>query len=165
MGKGPLISLAAVAYAVGIAACGASQPSSTAVASGPLAQGVNYAGCMRSHGVPNFPDANPAGGLHMPASIDTQSPAYLSARSACAKLIPGPTAPRPMAQRQKLELLAAAKCMRKHGVNVVDPTFQGPYITLDVPDQATIQSPAFAHAEEVCHYPVPNPAHGSPAAP
>jgi hypothetical protein len=70
-----------------------------------------------------------------------------------------------MAQRQELNLLAAAKCMRKHGVNVADPTFQGPYITLDVPDQATIQSPAFAHADAVCHYPVPNAAHGSPAAP
>jgi hypothetical protein len=71
-----------------------------------------------------------------------------------------------------------ADCMRSHrvsnfpdanpagdGVNVVDPTFQGPYITLDVPDQATIQSPAFAHAEGVCQYPVPNAAHGSPAGP
>jgi hypothetical protein len=120
---------------------------------------------MRLHGVPNFPDANSAGGIDIPSSVDPQSPVYLSAHSACAKLIPGPTAPRPATERQKLELLKAARCMRKHGVNVADPTFQGPYITLDVPDQATIQSPAFAHAEAVCDYPVPNAAHGSPAAP
>ena len=120
---------------------------------------------MRSHGVPNFPDASSAGGIAIPPDIDTQSPAFLSAHSACARLIPGPTSPRPPTEREKLELLNAAKCMRKHGVNVTDPTFQGPYITLDVPDQATIQSPAFARAEVVCHYPVPNAAHGSPAAP
>ena len=45
--------------------------------------------------------------------------------------------------------------MRTHGINVADPTFNGPYITLDVPGQPTMQSPAFKHAEQACHYPVP----------
>ena len=51
--------------------------------------------------------------------------------------------------------------MRAHGVGVADPTFHGgPYMTLDVPDQTTIASPAFKRAEAVCHYPVPSHAAG-----
>jgi hypothetical protein len=155
----------AVGCALAIVACGTSGTVGSATRSGGFAQAVSYADCMRSHGVPNFPDASAGGGFDLPSKIDTQSPAYLSARQTCTKLLPGPAAPHTLSDRQQLQLVAAAKCMRTHGVKLADPTFNGPYITLDVPDQTTIESPTFKRAEPVCHYPVPKNETGSSASP
>ncbi len=110
---------------------------------------------MRSHGVPNFPDPSADGGFHIPSTINPQSPAYVSARQTCTKLLPGPIATHTFSDHDRLGLVAAAKCMRARGVEIADPTFSGPYITLDIPDQTTIQSPVFKRAEQACHYPVP----------
>jgi hypothetical protein len=151
--------LSSVVVAVGctlaIVACGASGTVSSATRPRGFARAVSYADCMRSHGVPNFPYPTARGGFDLSSKIDAQSPAYLSARQTCSKLLPGPTAPHALSERQQLQLIAAAKCMRAHGVRVSDPTFNGPYITLDVLDQTTIESPAFKRAEPVCHYFVP----------
>lgn len=117
---------------------------------------------MRSHGVQNFSDADSGGGSQLPATIKTQSPTYTSARQACAKLQPGPMVPSPPSERQIRQLVASARCMRQYGVSVADPTIQGPYITLDVPDEATIRSPVFKRAEQACGYPVQNNNHLSP---
>jgi len=122
-------------------------------------------GCMRSHGVPDFPDASAGGGFEIPAGLNTQSPAYTAARQMCTKLLPPPVAQHAMSERGQRQLVAAAKCMRRHGTDIADPTFSGLYITLDVPDQTTIQSPVFKRAEQACHYPVPSQAAGSPASP
>jgi hypothetical protein len=43
--------------------------------------------CMRTHGVPNFPDPNPTtGALNTPAGIDKNSPQVLAALQACSSL-------------------------------------------------------------------------------
>jgi hypothetical protein len=51
-----------------------------------LAQALNFARCMRTHGVPNFPDPSAAGnsgmGFNM-SGVDTHSPQYQSAQQAC----------------------------------------------------------------------------------
>jgi hypothetical protein len=94
---------------------------------------------MRSHGVPNFPDPNVAGGgfqvqvsgYHTSVSIgnlpgiNQQSPAFQAANSACQKLLPGGGRP-PGRQNPTATAMAqartAAKCMRAHGVpNFPDP--------------------------------------------
>lgn len=155
--------IVAVGCALAVVACGGSGSGRSGAHSGGMAPAVTYADCMRSHGVPNFPDPSAGGGFDIPSTINTQSPAYLSARQACTKP-PAPAAARGLSDRQRLELIAAAKCLRAHGVNVADPTFNGAYITLDELDQTTIASPAFKRAEPVCHYPVPSNA-GSPASP
>ncbi len=161
--------LSSVAVAVGcalaIVACGASGTARSATRSGGFANAVSYADCMRSRGVPNFPDPSPRAGFELSSKIDTHSPAYLSDRQACTKLLPGPAVPHALSERQQLQLIAAAKCVRAHGVKVSDPTFNGPYITLDVPDQTTIESPAFKRAEPACHYPVPKNTTDSVASP
>jgi len=62
-----------------------------------LGQLLNFAKCMRSHGVPNFPDPNPAstiwgpgGGklFTLPSSINPDSPQFTSAQNACKSLMP-----------------------------------------------------------------------------
>ncbi len=152
--RGRSIALAA-GCALAVVACGSSSKPRNATGSSGSAQAVAYADCMRSHGVQNFPDASSGGGSEIPSTIDTQSPTYVSAHRACANLQPGPIVSRTPSERQERQLVASARCMRKSGVSVADPTFQGPYITLDVPDETTTQSPAFRRAEKACDYPVP----------
>jgi hypothetical protein len=60
------------------------------------AQALKFSACMRSHGVPNFPDPKFEGGgvrisLHAgPGGIDPQSPQFQAAQKACRGEMPGP---------------------------------------------------------------------------
>ena len=158
-GRGPKRRRRSIALAAGCAlavvACGSSSKPRNTTGSSGSAQAVAYADCMRSHGVQNFPDASSGGGFEIPSTINTQFPTYISAHRACANFQPGPIVPRTPSERQERQLVASARCMRKYGVSVADPTFQGPYITLGVPDGTTMQSPAFRRAEKACDYPIP----------
>ena len=52
---------------------------------------LKVAACMRSHGIPNFPDPTFPGGrvdLSIPSSIDTRSRQFTQAAQTCTKLIP-----------------------------------------------------------------------------
>jgi hypothetical protein len=146
--------LLAVSCLVAIAGCGSSSSHHDSGVR-PGRQGLRFASCMRSHGVPNFPDPSAGGGFDIASTINARSPAYIAARQMCTNLLPGPIAPHTLSDRDRVQLVAATKCMRTHGINLADPTFNGPYITLDVPDQTTMHSPAFKPAEQACHYPVP----------
>jgi hypothetical protein len=52
------------------------------------AQDVRFADCMRSHGVPAFPDADHDGVFTLPATIDEQAPAFRRATDACQNVEP-----------------------------------------------------------------------------
>jgi hypothetical protein len=55
------------------------------------AQALKFSACMRSHGVPNFPDPTFSGGgvqLHV-TGIDPTSPQMIAAQKACQSLQPG----------------------------------------------------------------------------
>jgi hypothetical protein len=52
---------------------------------------LKAAACMRSHGIPNFPDPTFSGGsvdFPIPTSIDTTSERFSQARQTCVKFIP-----------------------------------------------------------------------------
>jgi hypothetical protein len=54
-------------------------------------QGLRFAQCMRSHGVPDFPDPSFTGGavgIGIPRSVSS-SPSYHTAAQACKSLVPG----------------------------------------------------------------------------
>jgi hypothetical protein len=92
---------------------------------------VRFASCMRSRGVPNFPDPSSPHEFKSSISPDTaRSPAFQSAYTACKHLLPGggPNAAL-QARRQRQEragLLAFAQCMRRHGLTrFPDPNSQG----------------------------------------
>lgn len=55
------------------------------------AQALRFSQCMRSHGVPNFPDPNfSGGGMKVNLNgIDPNSPQFKSAQQACRSLAPG----------------------------------------------------------------------------
>jgi hypothetical protein len=159
-----LIILVAATCALAIAACGSATSLSVSAASGTsngTAQ-VAFASCMRAHGVPNFPDSaaningpyNSIGGIAIPATINTQAPAFKTAIGFCHRLIsavlsrqgrPGITASR------KASMIAHAQCMRTHGVpGFQDPTFPASG-GISVTDAGTDpDSPAYKHASVVC---------------
>ena len=104
------------------AACGGGSHSEPAGAGqGRLAQALAFSRCIRSHGVPNFPDPDSAGGFPMNRSQQSSdSHAFLSAKAACNHLYPnmgkGQGAdPAQQAAQQRHALLFDA-CMRRHGV-------------------------------------------------
>jgi hypothetical protein len=124
---------------------------------------------MRSHGVSNFPDPSAGGGIKIPegSGINPFSPAIETARTACAKLLPGgalgnqhPTARDVALARQTSE------CMREHGVTgFPDPMLKPPAspagysilenrggVILAVPSSINPQSPVFVQAAKACHF-------------
>jgi hypothetical protein len=135
---------AAVALGVTVAGCSGgpttagSSPAATAAPAGgssssgssPLAQAVAYSQCIRSHGVPNFPDPvmTPSGGYgYRTKGIAPNSSAFQGALQAC-KDLPSPwnSTGQQLSAAQQQAWLSWAECVRAHGVpDFPDPTFSG----------------------------------------
>lgn len=178
------IAVVAASGVLLIAGCGSSKSSST-VPKGPnkssalsfMQANLEWAACIRSHGVPNFPDPTfGAGGaqvnLSTPAGMLT-SPAFVAAEKTCAKLGlygAGEAAPEPPTAAQAAQAVAVSKCMRAHGVpNWPDPTTHVPTnvnaegygVTGAVPNSSLVylvpksidfSSPAVKRAAQACQY-------------
>jgi hypothetical protein len=73
-------------------ACRRYAPSATATSAQSAqnaARQLKFAECMRSHGVPNFPDPSDGGfDLSPSLGIDTQSATFKAADAACGNLVP-----------------------------------------------------------------------------
>lgn len=124
---------------------------------------LKFSECMRSHGVPNFPDPNGQGVIQGSSSegLDPNSPAFEKAQQACAKYMGAKVAPSP-AQQAAMEAAALkfSQCMRSHGVpDFPDPTFgSGPgggvRISLGGPGKSSSgldpNSPIFQKAQQTC---------------
>jgi hypothetical protein len=50
---------------------------------------LNYAHCMQTHGVPQFPDPPSSGALDIPSSVDQSSPQFQKAQQECKSDLPG----------------------------------------------------------------------------
>lgn len=170
--------LAATAAGVlALAGCGGSRTPSVVATSTPRDPALAYAECMRSHGVPTFPDPSAGGGFVIPAGIDSSSPAFQAAQTKCQKLMPGPagltpgTTTHPTSQ-WLAQMIKAAQCMRADGVpNFPDPTTTIPHpdvaggggIVSDIdgavfsfPHTIDTQSPVFIRAARKCGFPLHN---------
>jgi hypothetical protein len=111
-------------------------------ARGAAVAALAYARCVRSHGVPDFPDPDSAGQFskttlnHLAASNSQ----YQTATQACAQLLPdsggGPTAAQ---VRQEWNGMASfARCMRAHG----EPSWPDPTAYPPDPSRPTFLLPA-----------------------
>lgn len=116
---------------------------------------LDYANCMRKHGVPNFPD--PVGGqLRLEAGpgtgIEPNSPAFKSAQEACQSLAPsGLQSQSGGSSDTQEQVLRFARCMRKNGVpKFPDPDVsEGGGVTMQLPGVDT-NSPEFQAAQQTC---------------
>jgi hypothetical protein len=88
-----------------------------------------YALCMRSHGIPSFPEPNGSGSIQIQKGQslpDLNSPQVQTAEEACRSLNAAGAGPTPAQQAQQLAAeVKYARCMRSHGVsNFPDPFSQ-----------------------------------------
>jgi hypothetical protein len=129
------LTSAAIITTAGLAllAAACSGPSSTSSGGSSTTGGsatshaIAYARCVRSHGVPDFPDPNSAGQFNKTTmdQLSASNSQYQTATQACAHLLPNNGgAPTAAAVRQEWTGMASfARCMRSHGVPVwPDPT-------------------------------------------
>jgi hypothetical protein len=120
------------------------------------AAGVKYTACMRSHGVPNFPDPDAQGTITITVStsLNPGSPVFQKAETDCQHLIPAGKGPSPvLQQRIRAGALAFAACMRSHGVpNYPDPTFSNGGVSQGFSRKGGIDpnSPIFQSAQKTC---------------
>jgi hypothetical protein len=129
-----------------------------------------FSKCMRLHGVPNFPDPNAGGGIHIGqgSNLNPFSPSFKTAQ--CQKLLPGGGPPRGVSEPQKEQMVRTSECMRAHGVTgFPDPTTTAPTNPQDysivegiggpngglfllVPKTIDVNSPAFKQAAKTCSF-------------
>jgi hypothetical protein len=140
-----------VASVAALAGCGSGKP--TVGSADTYASFLKFSVCMRSHGVPDFPDPTAGGGIRLGltlrSGLNPGSPGFQSAHRACKHFLPGGGPPATVPESLKLRMLRHAECMRTHGVpNYPDPVFPrgGGIATLVPPDN----SPAFLSAAKAC---------------
>jgi hypothetical protein len=170
----PIVLAAAVCCLAALAGCGSSR-SPNKTASNPGAQGIRFADCVRSHGVPNFPDPSTSGGgiaFKRSSGIDYGSPAFKAAESACGRLLPrGGTSASEQTAAAKAQMLAVSECMRAYGIKGFPDPSTGPPpnnapdasafeyndgVFLAVPNSIDAHSPAFKRASNACHFGPPS---------
>jgi hypothetical protein len=142
--------------------------------SSPGSQAVAYAGCMRSHGVANFPDPQISHNgnevsvkIAVPAGAVKGSPGLQTAQQACRKLLPGggPGRQPAVSPAEQTQYLKAAACIRAHGLpSFPDPTFSGGGVHIDH-QGLNESSPAFKAAVHACESLIPGGIHGGSGSP
>jgi hypothetical protein len=159
--------VAVAAFSLLAAGCGgggsagvASVASSTTAATTTTQNGaVAFTRCMRSNGVPNFPDPPPIGSRTPKPSLQqlgVSDSQFNTARSACNHLLPNDgSGSQETAQQQRTKLadgLSFASCMRSHGVSrFPDPTAQGQLTVEMVQAQGIdVRSPAVLRVVQAC---------------
>jgi len=121
---------------------------------------VAFSRCMRSNGVPNFPDPQRFVGGNVKLTVHqlgASSPQVQVAMSACDHLLPtnGASGSQQTAQQQRTQVadaLSFARCVRSHGVTrFPDPTAQG-QLTVEMVQAQGIElhSPAVLRAVQEC---------------
>jgi hypothetical protein len=154
--------------------CGGSPWSNVAATTTPAtsdkyAASLAYSECMRSHGLPNFPDPKEVGdGIQVSGSrsgVDPTSPVFISALQSCRHLLPGGGRSTNTDQQRGLaRMLRISQCIRAHGISgFLDPTLSAPrdrsgYVvtvsdgvaSLAIPNAIDVRSPAFKRAAPAC---------------
>jgi hypothetical protein len=167
-----LLATAAALLLADLAGCGGATNNSNTTGAGTagashsfVADAYRYSACMRSHGVPSFPDphvvANSPGhqaiGIHPFDKSIINTPQFKAAREACKGIMPGPENANPKEATEHEHarakyMLAFAQCLRSHGVNgFPDPNAQGELNPATVHAAGVdLQAPAFLLAAKSC---------------
>jgi hypothetical protein len=159
MRGGPLVA-GLLALGLGLTACGGgsnagssnSGQGSTSGSDSSQTGAVAFAQCVRSHGVPDFPD--PQNGHFLISGADQSNPNFQSAVQTCQHLLPGGSATNGGSGANSSAELAFAHCMQTHGVpNFPDPSASG---ALAIPQGVNANSPQFQTAFQECSSYLPN---------
>ena len=156
-----------VMAAAALLAAACSSPSSTGSGGSPNAGGsasspsaLAFSRCMRSRGVPNFPDPPPSFNGKFPGSSPQQLGVSVSrlraVTGACQNLLPAVQGPAPLTAQDQRDYLRAAACMRSHGItNFPDPVFSGGTVHFPIPSSIDASSTSFTQARQTCERLIP----------
>jgi hypothetical protein len=117
---------------------------------------LDFARCMRQHGI-DMPDPKFNGNgitqkfTARAGSPGPDDPTFKAAQQACQKYLPNGGQPTKPNLQEQQQMLAFARCMRQHGIDVPDPKPGG---GIDLggggPGTANPDSPRFKAAEQAC---------------
>jgi hypothetical protein len=148
----------------GVASLGASTPASrtavtTTVPAGSRAGALAFARCMRSHGIPGWPDPTADGGFDKSElRALSVSPARIRAIEdrSCNYSFQNGAPAQTITRADQVDYLRAAACMRSHGFpDFPDPTFPNGSIAVNVPASIDRNSARFLSAAQVCTRVIP----------
>jgi len=145
----------------------------TSHSSGPLAQAqgdqdlIDFARCMRAHGVQMSDPFHRSGHAGLTMEIPTVNAATQSAFTACNHFVQPIVAAKQAGAQQELaswlpELANYAQCMRSHDIAMLDPNAQGALNLGDVPgitDDFGRYTPQFRSADSACKHLLPAGVH------
>jgi hypothetical protein len=143
------------------AATTATQSGATATPNGRVAAALALARCMRSHGVPKWPDPDSTGGFD---KSKLRQLAVSSSRmralqdGPCNIPIPsgGQSQGQTITPADRADYLKAAACMRSHGVpDFPDPTFQNNNVSVHIPSSIDPNSSVAKRASATCKKLIP----------
>jgi hypothetical protein len=161
-----------LALALAVAACGGGGGTSNGVASlgdgkataattspggnsDPQQAALAYAKCMRQHGInmadPKLGAGDRVGSL-LPEGVSPDDPKFKAAQQACQQYLPNGGQPPKPDQQQQQQMLAFARCMRQHGIDMPDPK-PGGGLDMRGVDSDT---PTFQAAQQACQQYGPN---------
>ena len=127
---------------------------------------LDFARCMREHGI-DMPDPDTSGGgpgvvtfsagaaASSGTKIDAEAGKFTEAHEACKDLM-GDAGPINMSPEQQQEMqdqaLAFSRCMREHGINMPDPTFDGGGVMMKIDGDSGFDpsDPKFEEAQQAC---------------
>jgi hypothetical protein len=141
----------------GVASLSGANKATTTTSAGPASKqeaqqaAIEFARCMRQQGI-DMPDPQFSGNKIRqdlnagPGSKGAGDPKFKAAQQACNKYLPNggqPTMPNPQQQQQ---LLAFARCMRQHGIDMPDPDPNGGIVI----KRSGEDDPKFKAAQQAC---------------
>jgi len=144
---------AAVAGAACLAAACSSPQSPAGKPSSPATQALAHSKCMRSHGVPDFPDPKINGnsvsmGVGTRGDLNPSNPAFKAASRACRSLSPAGANPPAQSAQELATDVKFADCMHSHGYpSFPDPDSHGVF---NLPPAINPNSAQFGSATNTC---------------
>jgi hypothetical protein len=125
----------------------------TTTRNGTLASAFAFARCMRSHGIPNWPDPTSGGFFDKsklrPLGLNVSRVRALE-EGPCNIPLPSPQG-YTITPADRADYLKAATCMRSHGFpDFPDPTFQNNSLQTNIPASVNQDAPKFKSAATTC---------------
>jgi hypothetical protein len=140
-------------------------PSSSAPTGDPEDQALKFARCMREHGV-DMPDPDAEGRVRLRVDKERDAEKVDKAMKACEKYSPkvGGKGTREMSKEDQDKLLAFARCMREHGIDMPDPDFSGGggFVKQRLGGKVRPDDPKFKEADKACQDKLPARPGGGP---
>jgi hypothetical protein len=156
--RATVVASAMVALVFFVAGCVAT-PASTQAGGSPSAgpqstytqDALAYARCVRSHGVPGFPDPKADGTFPKGSFPAGSGPKITAANRTCGHLLPARGTGYVVTAKDQQDYIKAAACMRSHGIgNFPDPVFADGNVNFPIPSSISTTSTKFTSARAVC---------------